>query len=168
MNNKQIDKQIKSLESQKHENTIRGNLKKNTYDTLFFTYEANYKNRVHFAYLAYESTYDCYSILCMEDEWLDDGRDDEGHKLDISELLDNEAIFMSWKEAVRDMCPKCSKYLSLSKVILDNAAALKLEGEEIISIATSEKTELSKQVSRLKRLAEKQCNGVVSPQQFSE
>ena len=147
-----IDKQIEVLQAKKHDNAIRANLKKHCYDTLFFTYEANYKKKVHFAYLAYESSYDGYAILCMEDEWLDDGKSDEGHKLDIVELLDNEAIFMNWEEAVRDMCPKCKKYLSLRQVVLDNAKALRLEGDKILLGATTAKAKLYQQASRLENI----------------
>ena len=86
MNNSRIDRQIKSLQSMKHTNTIKRNVKANCYDTLFFTYEAEYKKKVHFAYLA-STNYDRYAILCQEDERLS-SHFDEGHPLDITEFTD--------------------------------------------------------------------------------
>ncbi len=152
MTNTQIDKRIELLQTKKHKNAIMENLKKHCYDTLFFTYEANYKNKVHFSYFAYSSSHDCYAVLCKEDEWLDDGSDD-GHKLDIIELLDEEAVFMNWEEAVRDMCPKCKKYLPLNQVVIANAKALRLQGDEVLNEATDTKTKLYKQASRLEELS---------------
>ena len=153
MNNSQIDRQIKSLQSKKHTNTIKRNVKSNCYDTLFFTYEAEYKKKVHFAYLA-STTYYCYAILCQEDEWLSSHRD-EGHPLDIIELLDGEAIFMNWDEAVRDMCFKCKQYLPLYQVILSSTKAIRLSGDEILTRAKSTQTKLYRQATRLEELANK-------------
>ena len=154
MDNTQIDKQIKALESEKYNNTIRKNLKKNRYDTPFFTYEANYKKKVHFSYLASTSCgHNSYAILCKEDAWLSSYYDD-GYPLSIIELLDGEAIFMNWKEAVRDICPKCAKYLSWNSVILENAKKLKLKGDKILKNALDTKSNLYEQSERLKQLVE--------------
>lgn len=139
-----IDKQIEGLQAKQHDNVIRANLRKHCYDTLFFTYHANYKKKVHFAYLAYTSGNYCYAVLCKEDEWLS-SHHDEGHPLDIVKLLDGEAIFMNWKEAVRDMCPECKKYLSMKQVLIDNAKALRLEGDKILQRATTTKAKLYQQ-----------------------
>lgn len=152
MNNIQIDKQIKTLQTRKHINTIKGNLKKHCYNTLFFTYQANYKYRVHFSYLAYASGHYCYAILCKGDTWLADGSDD-GHQLDIVKLLNNEAIFMNWKEAVRDMCPECKKYLPLSQVVRDNAKAIRREGDRRLEKATLAKETFYQWATRLEEVA---------------
>jgi len=154
MNSINIDKQIKLLEKQKQLNTIKENLKNNCYDTLFFTYEAGYKKIVHFAYLANRGSYGSYAILCMEDKWLHDGRDWEGHKLDMIELVDGEAIFMNWDEAVRNICPKCLRHLSLNSVILESVKALKLKMNEASKRASNTQSILYKQSERLIKLVE--------------
>ncbi len=152
----EIDRQIKSLQTKKHNITIKENVKEHCYDTLFFTYEANYKKKVHFAYLADRHTdfsgRNSYAVLCKEGKWLSAFHDD-GHYLDIVKLLDGEAIFMNWDEAVRDMCSECQEYLPLSQVVLDNAKVLRLKGDKVLAAATVTKGKLNKQANRLEGVA---------------
>ena len=61
-------------------------------------------------------------------------------------------IFMNWDETVRDMCPECKKYLSLSQVVFDNAKALRLKGDRVLTIATESQVKLYQQASRLEGL----------------
>ena len=156
MNNAEIDKQIKKLEAEKHFNTIKKNLKESCYDTLFFTKEANYKKKVHFAYLtngSRDSLFSDYSLLCQEDEWV--SFPDDGSMLDIVELLDKNAYhnFMDWKEVLNNLCPECTKYLSLSQVVLNQATALRKEEGRISQRANDKSIKLHKQATLLESLA---------------
>lgn len=150
LSNTQIDRQIESLKAKKHDNAIRGNIKKKCYDTLFFTHEAHYKKRVHFAYLANgDELYGNYALLCREDKWF--SFSDDGAHLDIVELLDKKAYhnWMDWDETLVNLCSECKKYLSLNKVVAENAKALRLEGDRILKAARTKKEKLYKQANRL-------------------
>jgi len=153
MKNYQIDKEIEILQNQKHINKINKSLKEYCYDTLFFTYEPKFKHKVHFAHLVYESTYDCYVILCKGGDWLHDGKDDEGHHLDMVKLLKKEAVFMNWDEAIRDVCHICSKYLSLNQVITNYTNALRAKGDKIVELALSKQIELNEWANKLDGLS---------------
>lgn len=145
----EINGQIKALKAQKHDNAIRRTLKESCYDQLFFTYEAHYKKKVHFAYLANQSCYDAYAILCKEGDWLHDGQNDEGHHLDMIELLEKDAVFMDWNEAVRNLCSKCIKYLPLNQVVLNYTKALRVNAAKTVELALNRQRKLNEKASRL-------------------
>ena len=148
--NTQIDHQIGKLQTERADNILKKNSNESCYDTLFFTYEVGYKKRVHFAFLADRSGYESYSVLCRDNDWLSN-HDDDGYPLDISELFGKKAIFMDWAEAVKSICPRCLKYHSLNKVLLNNAKALRLKGEDIITSALVKQAKLNKQASWLEK-----------------
>ncbi len=143
-----IDAQIRGLKAKKRDLAIKRNLGKSSYDTLFFTYEANCNQKVHFAYLADYEGYECFAVLCKEDQWLS-SRHDEGHELGIVELLDGEAIFMTWDEAVGALCGECAKYLSLEAVLLNGANVLRAEGDRILKAGKADHRKLHRQARRL-------------------
>lgn len=150
----QIERKIKALEVEKHKAAIKENVTKHPYNTLFFTYGSNYRNKVHFAYLACKGMYDSYALLCEEDDWRGDGRDDEGHMLDMIELIENEAIFMDWKEAVQCLCPECISYLSLNQVITNYISELKSQWAREEKLAKKRQTQRDKQIRCLIHIAQ--------------
>ena len=149
---KSIDAQINALKEKKHVLAIKKNLRNHTHDTLFITHDFSYKYVVHFAYSPEDAN---FAILCKEGAWLSDtytfgqGGKPDGNELDTVRLLDNDAIFMTWDEALKNLCPKCSQYLSLKDVLQNKADALKLEADTTLKAAETHKRELYKQARRL-------------------
>ena len=152
---KSIDAEIDALKEKKHVLAIKRNLRNHKYDALFITHNLSYKYVVHFAYEPSDDYSDSFAVLCKGGDWLSTsyaygrGGKPDGSELDIVRLLDNDAIFMTWNEAMKNLCPECSQYLSLKDVLQNKADALKLEADTTLKAAETAKKKLYKQARRL-------------------